>query len=280
MARPLRLEYPGALYHVTSRSDRRASIYLDDDDRRQFLKVLAGVIGRFNWRLHAYCLMTNHYHLVVETPDANLSRGMRQLNGVYTQRFNRTHQRVGHVFQGRFKAILVQKDAYLLELVRYVVLNPIRARMHRQPRAYRWSSYRATAGLAAAPGWLETAWLLSQFARTQAVARRRYVDFVRDGIGAVSPWAELKQQIYLGNDAFVARQQRWLPADQDLGEIPRAQRRAPPKPLSIYARRHRDARTAMVAAYRSGHYTLAAIARHFDVHYSTVSRAVRAAEEG
>ncbi|MEA3276937.1 MAG: transposase, partial [Pseudomonadota bacterium] len=129
MARPLRLEFAGALYHVTARGDGREDIYPTDADRRLFLDVLADVWERFNWTVHAYCLMSNHYHLLVETPDANLSKGMRQLNGVYTQRFNRTHDRVGHVFQGRYKAILVQKETNLLDLARYLVLNPVRARM-------------------------------------------------------------------------------------------------------------------------------------------------------
>ncbi len=120
MARPLRLEMAGGIYHVTSRGDRRGSIYLEDDDRDDWLAVLGTVCGRFNWVVHAYCQMTNHYHLLVETVDGNLSNGMRQLNGQYTQRFNRRHKLVGHLFQGRYKAILVQKEAYLLELSRYV----------------------------------------------------------------------------------------------------------------------------------------------------------------
>ncbi len=119
MSRPIRIEFSGALYHVTSRGDRREAIYEDDEDRIRFLEILQNVITDFNWTCHAYCLMTNHYHLVIETPDANLSKGMRQLNGVYTQASNRRHQRSGHLFQGRYKAILVDADAYLLELSRY-----------------------------------------------------------------------------------------------------------------------------------------------------------------
>ncbi len=116
-------------------------------DRHLFLDVMSKAVQDCHWAIHAYCLMDNHYHLVVETPDGNLSKGMRQLNGVYTQRFNRQHQRVGHVFQGRYKAIIVQKEAYLLELARYVVLNPVRAGMVGTPDQWPWSSYRATAGL-------------------------------------------------------------------------------------------------------------------------------------
>ena len=142
MARPLRIEFAGALYHVTSRGDGQEDIYLDDTDREIYLEVLAEVQHRFNWVIHAYCLMSNHYHLLIETPDSNLAKGMRHLNGVYTQRFNRRHKRVGHVFQGRYKAILVQKDNYLLELSRYIVLNPVRAQMVRSAKDWPWSSYR------------------------------------------------------------------------------------------------------------------------------------------
>ena len=146
MARPLRIEFAGAVYHVTARGDGQEDIYLGDDDRRLFLEVLGEVCERFDWVVHAYCLMDNHYHLLVETPNANLAKGMRQLNGVYTQAFNRGHARVGHVFQGRYKAILVQKESYLLELARYIVLNPVRARMVRSAKDWPWSSYRSTAG--------------------------------------------------------------------------------------------------------------------------------------
>lgn len=144
MARPLRLELAGGLYHVTSRGDGGENIYLDDTDREAWLDVFAQVCARFNWVCHAWCQMSNHYHLVIETPEANLAEGMRQLNGVYTLRFNRRHGRVGHVFQGRYKAILIERDAYLLELARYVVLNPVRARMVVGPQDWSWSSYAAT----------------------------------------------------------------------------------------------------------------------------------------
>lgn len=131
MARPLRLEFAGALYHITARGNRREWIYETDEDRTEFLSLLSEVCQDFNWACHAFCLMGNHYHLLIETPEGNLSRGMRMLNGVYTQRFNRRHRRVGHFFQGRYKAILVEKESYLLELVRYILLNPVRAEMVR-----------------------------------------------------------------------------------------------------------------------------------------------------
>ena len=131
---------------MTSRGDRREDIFDDDADRRRWLEIINAVCERFNWRIHAYCLMDNHYHLVVETIDGNLSKGMRQLNGVYTQYYNRRHDYSGHLFQGRYKAIHVDKDTYLLELTRYVVLNPIRARMVTEVGAWPWSSYSAMVG--------------------------------------------------------------------------------------------------------------------------------------
>lgn len=137
MARPLRAEYPGAIYHITSRGNARQPIFEDDEDRKAFQVLLESLVSRYNWLCHAYCLMDNHYHLLVETPDGNLSEGMRQLNGIYTQSFNGRHGRVGHVFQGRFKAILVGRENYLLELCRYVVLNPIRAGIVRSPGRYK-----------------------------------------------------------------------------------------------------------------------------------------------
>jgi REP element-mobilizing transposase RayT len=147
MARPLRIEYPGAVYHITSRGNEKKLIFKDERDREIFLDTLSQVDKRYNWLCHAYCLMNNHYHLIIETPDGNLSAGMRQLNGVYTQTFNRQHNRVGHLFQGRYKGILIQKDSHLLEVCRYVVLNPVRAKAVKKPEQWRWSSYQATAGI-------------------------------------------------------------------------------------------------------------------------------------
>ncbi len=194
MSRPLRIEFPGALYHVTARGNRRQAIYEDDADRQLFLSVLGDVVENFNWLCPAYCLMTNHYHLIVETPDGNLAKGMRQLNGVYTQKLNRRHGSSGHVFQGRYAAILVDADAHLLELARYVVLNPVRAGMVGAPKAWRWSSYRATTGKAKPPPWLAADALLAHFARERAAAVRRYRRFVAQGVGARSIWTNLNRQ--------------------------------------------------------------------------------------
>ncbi len=198
MARPLRLEFAGALYHVTALGNERRSIFIGyaDGDRAAFLGILEQTCERFNWICHAYCLMTNHYHLLLETPDANLSKGMRQLNGVYTQYVNRAHGRVGHLFQGRFKAILVERERDLLELARYVVLNPVRAGMVGAPGDWPWSSYRATVGEEIpVPAFLETDWVLRAFAEGRGEAVAGYRRFVVEGIGAAGPWSGLKGQI-------------------------------------------------------------------------------------
>jgi putative transposase len=279
MARPLRVEFAGALYHVTARGNRREEIYFDDQDRQRFLALLAEVCDRFNWLIHAYCLMTNHYHLVVETPDGNLSKGMRQLNGVYTQAVNRRHRRVGHVFQGRFKAILVQKEAYLLELGRYVVLNPVRARMVARAEDWPWSSCRVALGMADAPGFLDVEFLLSHFGSTRGAAAAAYRRFVESGIGRPSPLSAVRHQVILGDDAFV-EQFNGVRESAALREVPKVQRRPIAGELADFAARYPDRREAMARAYRSGAYTMQEIADHFGVHYMTVSRAVRSLEGG
>ena len=279
MARPLRIELAGGLYHVTSRGDRQEEIFIDDDDRLLWLEVFGSVCKRFNWVCHAWCQMTNHYHIVVETVEGNLSQGMRQLNGVYTQRFNRMHNRVGHVFQGRYKAIIVEKDAYLMELMRYVVLNPVRAGMVADAADWPWSSYNATVGTANRPKWLQPDWVLGQFGRSRGKASAGYMNFVREGIGLPGLWESLRGQIYLGSDMFIERMQQIIADRSTLKEIPRAQRRPLARPLPEYLDTFADRREAMAAAYATGDYTMQEIATFFNVHYSTVSRAVKRAEQ-
>ena len=278
MARPLRIELAGGLYHVTSRGDRREVIYRDEEDQEDWLFVLGDVCNRFNWRCHAYCEMTNHYHFVVETPEGNLSKGMRQLNGVYTQHVNRRHGLVGHLFQGRFKAILVERDSYLLELSRYVVLNPVRAGMVSEASEWSWSSYRAMVGMDPTPDWLVSDWILGQFGRGRAQARAGYKAYVAAGVGEASIWSGLRYQVFLGSEGFAERHaDSGRPADA-LREVPRAQRRPLAKPLEWFVRRYPDRHEAMARAFAAGVYTMQEIADHFGVHYSTVSRAVRRLE--
>ncbi len=274
MSRPLRLEFAGALYHITSRGNEKKAIYLEDADFELFLSLMAEVCQRFNWVIHAYCLMTNHYHLVVETPDGNLSRGMRHLNGVYTQRFNSNHKRVGHLFQGRYKAILVDKDSYLLELSRYVVLNPVRARMVNEPGDWPWSSYRVTIGKQDGFEGLAADALLMQFGNQRNRAIERFQTFISQGKGQ-EIWCHLKNQIYLGDKNFVEKQRVHLAKQEGkLSEVPLKQRRKPAKTLKEYQEGNANKNDAIFAAYQSGGYTMDEIAEYFGCHYSTVSRAI------
>lgn len=281
MARPLRLEFSGALYHVTSRGDRREPIYEDDEDRVAFLGVLASVVERFNWLVHAYCLMGNHYHLLIETPDGNLSKGMRQLNGVYTQHSNRRHGRVGHLFQGRYKAILVQKESYLLEISRYIVLNPVRAYMVRSAGDWPWSSYRATAGRVTSPDWLTIAWVLSVFGERSSEAQSAYRRFVSEGRGQPGPWADLAHQVFLGDEAFLDDMRvRIEQLNRPLAEVPRAQRAGRARRISDYEAEANTRDEAIARAYASGGYSMQEIGTHFGLHYSRISRIVRVVEHG
>lgn len=223
MARPLRIEYDGALYHLTSRGNERRVIFKDDGDRHLFLRILAQVNERFHWICHAYCLMNNHYHLVIETPDGNLSKGMRQLNGVYTQAYNRRHHRVGHLFQGRFKAILIQKESHYLEVCRYVVLNPVRAKAVKHPREWPWSSYRATGGVGPVVRCLTVDELLSHFGQRRGPAQEKYREYVGEGIGRTL-WENLEAQSLLGVEGFAAASRGHVMGKEALREIPKGQR--------------------------------------------------------
>ncbi|MBU2986646.1 transposase [Saccharophagus degradans] len=274
MARPLRIEYAGALYHITARGNAQADIYHADKDRVSFLDLLKNTCERHHWLCHAYCLMDNHYHLLIETQSPTLSKGMKYLNGTYTQQFNRRHKRVGHVFQGRYKAILIEKDAYLLELCRYIVLNPVRARMVRSAKDWRWSSYRATAGLVEITEGLTVDWVLGNFGRQRRRAMEGYKAFVKEGKNPPSPWEKLRNQVYLGSDEFVEHAQCQISDEQSLNDIPKPQKLAPIKPLTHYIERY-PRNEGMAKAYLSGHYSLAKVGEAYGVSYATVSRAVK-----
>ena len=278
MTRPLRIEFPGALYHVTSRGDRRQTIFADAIDRDCWLEVLRLVRKRFNFVIHAYCQMGNHYHVMLETVEGNLSQGMRQLNSLYSQEFNRRHNLVGHVFQGRYKAILVQKESYLLELARYIVLNPVRAGMVTTPEDWPWSSYNATLGTRPAPAWLCIDWLLSQFDPSRETAREKYRDFVLAERGSGSPLARTQHQVILGDAPFVARHRQDL-GGNDFTAITKEQRRVAAKTLGEYQLANPTRDEAMFQAYKSTAFTMAEIGEHFGVTYKTVSRAIRRREE-
>ena len=247
---------------------------------KTFLRILTHVNKRYHWLCHAYCLMDNHYHLLVETPDGNLSLGMRQLNGVYTQAFNKRRNRSGHLFQGRYKAILIQKDSHLLEVCRYVVLNPIRARVIERPEDWKWSSYRATAGMEQPHPCLTREWVLGQFSRTRAKAEKEYRHFVKWGIGKETIWNEVKGQSILGEDDFVDSLADHLKRHKNVPEIPKSQRFANRPALDkIFAegilrdKRKRDKKIA--DAVEKHGYTQRSIADHLGVHFTYVSSILR-----
>jgi REP element-mobilizing transposase RayT len=279
MSRPLRIEFPGAVYHVTSRGDRRERIFADDQDRRCLLEVLEQGLERFDAEAVAYCLMGNHYHFVLHTRSANLSLLMRHINGVYSQRFNRRHGLVGHLLQGRFKAVLVDRDAYLLEVCRYVELNPVRAGIVPAAADWAWSSYRAHTGQAESPVWLDVpgvhAAMLGRDALTDAdvnEAQSRYARWVTAGL-VVRLWDDaLRQQVFLGDDAFVQRMQALMsPAVATAPAIPRRQRRSP-KGLADWLRELGDRDEALWQAHTQSGLSMTVLAGELGLSVSRVSQ--------
>ena len=286
MSRPLRIEFPGAVYHVTSRGDRRELIYRDDEDRTTHLEIIDRAMDRFDAQVLAYCQMGNHFHVVVHTRQANLSRLMRHVNGVYTQAFNRRHGLVGHLFQGRFKAILVDRDAYLLALCRYVERNPVAAGMVVAADEWPWSSYRSHVGLAATPSWLDSVGLHAKLLgrpvegdldRQHAI--QRYAALVAD-VDVATLWQTgLRKQVFLGDEEFVTRMQALAsPQQRSAMEIPKAQRKSPCT-LQDCLLKSVDRGDALRMAYRGGGITMTALAKELALSVSHVSRLIAAAEQ-
>lgn len=278
MARPLRIEYDGALYHVTSRGNARKPIFKDDEDRNVFMETFNKVNKRYNWLCHAYCLMSNHYHLIIETPDGNLSKGMRQLNGVYTQQFNQRHHRVGHILQGRYKAILIQKESYLLEVSRYVVLNPVRARAANRPEKWQWSSYRATAGIEKSHPCLIKDWILQQFGAKRGVTEKKYREFVDAGIDGNNIWNKVKGQSIIGDDEFIEKLIGYIKGREQIKEIPKSQRYiGRPGLAALFKKGTSDKKSweqGIKEAVEKYGYSQKEVADYLGIHYATVSRVV------
>jgi putative transposase len=284
MSRPLRIEYPGAVYHVLSRGNARQDIFRDNRDRKRFLERLSRAVSHYHFIVHAYCLMGNHYHLVVETPEGNLSMAIRQVNGPYAQYFNSRHRTVGHLFQGRFKAALVEKEEYLLELCRYVVLNPVRAGVADLPSEWEWSSYPATIGRREVPDFLEVEWLLALFSEhDRREAQRRYEAFVLRGMrdaAALKKEAMFGKPI-LGTSTFIERFREVLKEKAPLAEIPRRQRFVSRPPLNALfhgVQEKNQLRFLMHKAHVQHGYLKREIADHLGIHYSTVSKGIWEAE--
>ena len=251
---------------MVARGNERKEIYRDRADRKQFFEALALTGERYRWRVLAYCLMTNHYHLLVQTPNANLARGMRQLNGVYAQAFNRRHGRDGHLFQGRYKAILVQADAHLLSAVRYIVRNPLRARMCERVEEWPWSSHAATIGLRPA-AFLAVDTLLSYLHESRPQARARYLALVE----AEDDPAVLLHPLVHGDENFVTSHLERLEVSL---EHPRAYLAPPRPPLRELIASPTDA-AAIVHAHREHGYSMRQIATHLGCGLTTVHRRIR-----
>jgi REP-associated tyrosine transposase len=271
VARPLRLCFEDARYHVISRGTGDGAIYLDETDRKLFLVHLRRVVERHDWLCHAYCLMTSHYHLAVETPRANLPVGMQQLNGAHASGVNERHGRHGHLFGSRYRSILIEDERYLLAVCRYIVLNPIRAGICAHLEDWPWSSYRATAGLEPTPPFLTTEVILGEFGTTYPEAQAAYREFVAAGV-ADALHARVRGE-RLGGDGFLRRR---FGIEPPLAEIPRIHIEPERTPLAeLFA----GDPLPVARAYRSHGYSLREIAEHLGCHYSTVSRRLRREEE-
>jgi REP element-mobilizing transposase RayT len=285
MARPLRIEFPDAVYHVTSRGDRQERIFCDDGDRELFLRIVDLAMARLDAEVFAFCLMGNHFHLVVRTRQPNLSRLMRHINGGYTQGYNRRHAVKGHLFQRRFHAVLVDSDAYLVEVCRYVELNPVRAGLVGDPAQWTWSSYRAHVGLQAGYPWLATNELLGHLSGadiTTGEHRRRatelYAETVLAGLG-VDLWkTHLRGEIFLGQDEFVAKMQALATRPRMACAEIAGSHRADPRALERWMKSDRSRQESFRLAYTEGGMSMGQIALQAGMSISSVSRLIRLAE--
>ncbi len=230
MTRPLRVEYSGAIYHIINRGNAGENLFRGIKDREKFLKYFEKAVDRFSLKIHTYCLMTNHYHFLVETLQPNLSKAFQWINVSYAAYFNRKYRRKGHLFQGRFKSILVDADEYLKQLSRYIHLNPVRAKLVEHPADYPWSSYPVYIGKAKSPGWLQTGWLLSQFGKKKKEAGKNYKNFVEkvDITKLENPEKELRGGFILGTPDFVNWvKETFLSNRSDEKEIPQLRQLKP-----------------------------------------------------
>ncbi|MDA8429049.1 MAG: transposase [Geobacteraceae bacterium] len=287
MARPLRIAYPGAFYHVTSRGNEQKDVFKSRRDRENFLEYLASATQRYGAVIHAYCLMSNHYHLLLETPAANLSQIMQQINSAYTTYFNVKRKRAGHLFQGRYKAILVEADEYATELSRYIHLNPVRAAMAARPEDWPWSSYRGYIGQDKAPEWLKREFILGHFGKKAADAVKRYRAFVEDLLGKEyeSPLKATFGTAILGSAAFIeAITAEHLTTREAERDIPALRQFAPRPALaeilsavkSVIDSDEKLARQAgMYLCHRYSGEKLRAIGELFNVRESAISEASR-----
>jgi REP element-mobilizing transposase RayT len=222
MSRPLRIEYPGAFYHVINRGLERREIFRSKQDYEYFLALLSQLHEKYGLLVHSYCLMPNHYHLYLETPNGYLSKIMRQLDGHYTQKFNKKYARVGPLMQGRYKAVLVEQDSYSLQLSKYIHLNPVEAKIVKTPEEFLWSSYAAFIGKSETPDFLKTNWLLSQFNKSVKKSQKAFKAFTSQDMGeGWFPEKETYKGLILGGGDFISEIQDTYLAGKSNPEIPK-----------------------------------------------------------
>ncbi len=291
MARPLRIEYPGAFYHITSRGNERKDIFKDTEDKARFLSYLESSNQRYSAVIHVYCLMDNHYHLLLETPSGNLSQIMHHINGAYTTYFNKRHQRYGHLFQGRYKAIIIEADEYAGELSRYIHLNPVRAGIVEKPEEYKWSSYQYYTGREKRPDWLRVDFILRYFSNKTSIAKRRYNEYVKAVLGKEyeNPLREVVASTILGRSDFVEEiKDKYLKgkvADRDLPALRELSKEPTIEEIFKGVReefREDAGLSKKVAIFLSHRYTgrsLKEIGRYFGIGESAVSQASRRFKE-
>ncbi len=265
MARSLRIELPGAVYFIITKGNALQNVFLKPEDAEAWLEIFENVCGRFGWVCYSYCLMGNYYMIVVETPNPNLSRGMRQLNGIYTQKFNREHNRVGHIFQGRYKAVLVQKNKYLTDLIKYILFRPVKSGFVSSPYQFKWSSCKYLFDREECPYWFSKDYVESLF------------DDFKSEFSAITDSEEnvleqVRKQIFLGDEDFITEMLNHIDNKKDMREIPKIQRSVP---IQQYVDSSNSREAAISKAYLSGDYTLKQLADYFSLHYSTLSRIVK-----
>jgi putative transposase len=293
MSRQVRIEFPGAFYHITSRGNQKQDIFLSDDDRYFFLNCLSGAYVKFGSLIHAYCLMDNHYHLFMETPGGNLSRVLHLINTTYAVYFNKRRERCGHPFQGRFKAILVQADRYARELVPYIHLNPVRAGITDHPEKFPWSNYLEYLGLMDSRPWTRTSLVLSCFGSQKDEARRRYAEYVlrRRSQEEVHPLDPAKSTGILGQPDFVeCMRKSFRAADSSSSEREIPQLRKPKvKPdlgkitasaeVVLGAKNRLTKRIAIFVSHKNTDYTLRELGDYYHMSISAISEACRSTKK-
>jgi len=285
MSRPLRIEYPGAFYHVMNRGLERRDIFNTPENFQYFLGLLSALHEKYGLMVHSYCLMSNHYHLYIETPNGDLSKIMRQLDGVYTQKFNKLNKRVGPLFQGRYKAILIDQESYSLQLSQYIHLNPVKAKLVHKPDQYKWSSYPAIIDKVKKPDFLDISWLLAQFHRSR---KRAITEFKKYTLGGIDhkwlPEEDIYKGTILGSEDFVSFiRDKFLDnrkADREVPLLQIIQKKVTPNDVEETLKKYRlnpklENKLMIYALKKFTNLTLREIGRRTGKnHYSAVTHAV------